>query len=180
MQGIKTLKEWWIGWGVFGIVILFYFAVTKVVNFRLHRALGRDAPVDEPEEDEVVEQESKEEGGGEADAEKERMKEELQAASQVATAVEQSVRGSRVGTLQVEGEPEEEVQMPLRKKSPGLPEPPSFMQETSEEVAKSGGVSLSRSSSGGHVKAVIELSTVERTQEGGTGVLVGGGGVVCW
>ena len=193
LQSIKTLNEWWIGWGVFGFVIFCYFAAAKVVNFRLHRALGRDAPADEPEEEEeeeeeevVVEEKSKEEGSSEPDAEKETMKEELQAANQENAATDQPTDGLREDGSHVEEEEEEPGEKGLYelieeavKRSSGLLEPPSFMQETLEEVAKRGGVSLSRSSSQGQVQTEIELSSVEQKQEGaggkggeGRGVLV--------
>ena len=204
LQGIRTFNEWWIGWGVFGFIILCYFAAAKVVNFRLHRALGRDAapdiPDQEKEEDEVaVKEKSKEEGSGEQDTEKEKLKEELQAANPETVTVDLCVEDMKEGSSgqqeenvaekEEEEEQEEEVvaaegeEKPREKglyelveeamKSSGLPDPPPFMQETSEEVSKSGGISLSRSSSQGQVRAEIELSTVEQEQKG---VGRGGGG----
>lgn len=199
LQGIRTFNEWWIGWGVFGFIILCYFAAAKVVNFRLHRALGRDATADKPdqekEEDEVtVKEKSKEEGSGEQDTEKEKLKEELQAGNPETVTVDLCVEGLKEGSSEqqeedvAKKEEGEEVaaegeevaaegeEKPREKglfelfeeamKSSGLPEPPSFMQEASEEVSKSGGISLSRSSSQGQVRAEIELSAVEQEQKG--------------
>ena len=160
--------------------MLGYFVFVKVVNFRLHRALGRDFVDREDEEgkkpedakpskdqvesmrmadlSEAVESDDKEEG----------LKEGVSDNHEEATVEVVVVPSRREDSGDLPKPPANDLPQPPASDLPqppasDLPQPPAFMKETSEDMAKLGGASLSQSSSpsdeGG---ATIELSSVDR------------------
>ena len=157
-----------------------YFTAVKIVNFRLHRALGRDS----------VEEDQKEEPGGmspEGGSPEGVSAEGISPSENV-----KSVRMNELSDVAVEGEitmlgGEDSVKeepytqtkgvtvevAPPKPEQTTLPEPPAFMKETSEDIARQGGASLSQSSSPSNEGvAQIEMTSVESKPDQHAGVSV--------
>ena len=156
-----------------------YFTAVKIVNFRLHRALGRD-PV---EEDQKEEPGGVSPGGGSPEGvsaesmspSKDVKSVKMNELSDVALEDEITVLGGEgvkeESFTQIKGVTVEVT--PPKPEQTTLPEPPAFMKETSEDIARQGGASLSQSSSPStEGVAQIEMTSVESKPDQHAGVSV--------
>ena len=154
MQALQDdLMSWRIGWGIYGSIILVYFAAVKIVNFRLHRALGRD-----PVEEETNKKEEGPEGVSQDVVDSVRMA-DISDETVEDDNKEGSINSTKGATAEIT------VDETNQNRIDKMLEPPSFIKEIDEDVAKQGGVSLSRSSSLSTEGTRVEMTKVDTKQD---------------